>query len=43
MGLLAGAMHLMLVMNTAPWHAGLNLYNNGFAGGLTAILQERKG
>ncbi len=38
MGLLAGAMHLMLVMRTAPWHAGLNLYNNGFAGGLTATL-----
>ena len=38
MGMLAGAMHLTLVMRTAPWHAGLNLYNNGFAGGLTATL-----
>jgi hypothetical protein len=38
MGLLAGAIHLTLVMRTAPWHAGLNLYNNGFAGGLTATL-----
>ena len=38
MGLLAGAVHLTLVMRTAPWHAGLNLYNNGFAGGLTATL-----
>jgi hypothetical protein len=38
MGLLAGALHLTLVMRTAPWHAGLNLYNNGFAGGLTATL-----
>jgi hypothetical protein len=35
-GVLAGAIHLTLVMRTAPWHAGLNLYNNGFAGGLTA-------
>jgi hypothetical protein len=25
-------------MRTAPWHGGLNLYNNGFAGGLTATL-----
>ena len=38
LGLLAGAVHLMLVMRTASWHAGLNLYNNGFAGGLTATL-----
>jgi hypothetical protein len=37
-GLLAGAVHLTLVMRTASWHAGLNLYNNGFAGGLTATL-----
>jgi Protein of unknown function (DUF1576) len=37
-GMLAGAVHLMLVMRTASWHAGLNLYNNGFAGGLTATL-----
>jgi len=35
-GILAGVIHLTLVMRTAPWHAGLNLYNNGFAGGLTA-------
>ena len=38
MGILAGAIHLLLVMRTASWHAGLNLYNNGFAGGLTATL-----
>ena len=38
MGILAGGIHLMVVMRTAPWHAGLNLYNNGFAGGLTATL-----
>jgi len=37
-GLLAGAIHLALVMRTAAWFAGLNLYNNGFAGGLTATL-----
>lgn len=38
LGILAGAMHLMLVMRTAAWHGGLNLYNNGFAGGLTATF-----
>ena len=37
-GLLAGMVHLTLVMRTAPWFGGLNLYNNGFAGGLTATL-----
>jgi hypothetical protein len=37
-GLLAGAVHLTLVMRTAAWFGGLNLYNNGFAGGLTATL-----
>ena len=37
-GALAGMVHLTLVMRTAPWFAGLNLYNNGFAGGLTATL-----
>ncbi len=37
-GVLAGMVHLLLVMRTGPWHAGLNLYNNGFAGGLTATL-----
>jgi hypothetical protein len=36
--MLAGIVHLTLVMRTAPWFAGLNLYNNGFAGGLTATL-----
>jgi hypothetical protein len=38
LGIIAGMVHLILVMRTAPWHAGLNLYNNGFAGGLTATL-----
>ena len=37
-GVLAGMVHLTLVMRTAPWFAGFNLYNNGFAGGLTATL-----
>jgi hypothetical protein len=38
LGVVAGGVHLMLVMRTGAWHAGLNLYNNGFAGGLTATL-----
>jgi hypothetical protein len=38
LGVGAGIVHLMLVMRTGAWHAGLNLYNNGFAGGLTATL-----
>jgi hypothetical protein len=37
-GIIAGLVHLMLVMRTGAWHAGMNLYNNGFAGGLTATL-----
>jgi hypothetical protein len=37
-GLLAGMVHLALVMRTGAWFVGLNLYNNGFAGGLTATL-----
>jgi hypothetical protein len=37
-GLAAGVVHLSLVMRTASWFGGLNLYNNGFAGGLTATL-----
>jgi hypothetical protein len=38
LGILAGVLHLTMVMRTAPWHAGLNLYNNGLAGGLAATL-----
>lgn len=38
LGILAGVVHALLVMRTASWHGGLNLYNNGFAGGLTATL-----
>ena len=37
-GIIAGALHLTLVEQTGAWHLGLNLYNNGFAGGLTATL-----
>lgn len=37
-GVLAGFTHLVMVEVTAGWHAGLDLYNNGFAGGLTASL-----
>lgn len=38
MGILAGFLHLTLVLRTGSWHLGINLYNNGFAGGLTATL-----
>ncbi|MFA5448287.1 MAG: DUF1576 domain-containing protein [Sphaerochaeta sp.] len=34
----AGAVHLVMVEATGAWHGGLDLYNNGFAGGLTAAL-----
>ncbi len=37
-GFIAGFIHLTLVSFTGPWHGGMNLYNNGFAGGLTAAL-----
>lgn len=37
-GLIAGFVHLFMVETTAVWHGGLDLYNNGFAGGLTASL-----
>lgn len=37
-GFIAGFLHLVLVERTAPWHGGMDLYNNGFAGGLTATL-----
>lgn len=35
-GLLAGALHLSLVVNVGFLHGGVNLYNNGFGGGLLA-------
>lgn len=35
-GALAGALHLIVVVNVGYLHGGLNLYNNGFSGGLVA-------
>jgi uncharacterized membrane protein len=37
-GVVSGAIHLTMVEVTSHWHGGFDLYNNGFAGGLTAIL-----
>ncbi len=37
-GLIAGFLHLTVVMRSGGWHAGIGLYNNGFAGGLTATV-----
>jgi hypothetical protein len=37
-GILAGFLHVCMVMNTGYLHGGLNLYNNGLAGGLVAIV-----
>ena len=37
-GILAGALHLSVVSNTGYLHGGINLYNNGFAGGFVAAI-----
>lgn len=37
-GFVAGFLHLVMVERTGAWHLGINLYNNGFAGGLTATF-----
>ncbi|MCL2357655.1 MAG: DUF1576 domain-containing protein [Defluviitaleaceae bacterium] len=37
-GLIAGFLHLALAVNIGGFHGGLNLYNNGFAGGLAAMI-----
>jgi hypothetical protein len=37
-GVAAGFIHLVMVERSAAWHGGMDLYNNGFAGGLTATL-----
>jgi hypothetical protein len=37
-GIVVGLFHLLIVMQTTAWHSGINLYNNGFAGGLTATM-----
>ena len=37
-GIVAGFLHSSVVMNVGSVYAGMNLYNNGFAGGLVAIF-----
>lgn len=37
-GIVAGFLHICIVANVGGLHGGLNLYNNGFAGGLVAII-----
>lgn len=37
-GILAGMLHLAIVMCTAQMYGGLNLYNNGFSAGWVAII-----
>lgn len=37
-GLIAGILHFAVVINVGSVYAGMNLYNNGFAGGIVAIL-----
>ncbi len=37
-GIVAGAMHIIVVANLAPIHGGLSLYNNGLAGGIVAMI-----
>ena len=37
-GMIAGALHLAMVTNVGFLYGGVNLYNNGFAGGLIAAM-----
>ncbi|KAF5044285.1 hypothetical protein DSECCO2_493370 [anaerobic digester metagenome] len=37
-GVVAGFLHLSVVMNVGIIHGGINLYNNGFSGGIVASL-----
>ncbi len=37
-GLVAGFLHASAAMSVGPLHAGLNLYNNGFAAGIVASV-----
>lgn len=37
-GLIAGALHLTLVVNVGAFHGGISLYNNGLAAGFVAAL-----
>lgn len=37
-GIIAGFLHSSIVMNVGYLHGGMNLYNNGFAGGIVAAV-----
>lgn len=37
-GVVTGFVHLLVVMNVGALHGGINLYNNGFSGGLVAAV-----
>ena len=37
-GMAAGFLHMAIVQHTSFLHGGMNLYNNGFAAGLTCVL-----
>lgn len=37
-GVIAGFLHLSVVMNVGFLHGGINLYNNGFSGGIVASV-----
>jgi len=37
-GMIAGFLHLALATHVGFFHGGMNLYNNGFAGGFAAIM-----
>lgn len=37
-GIIAGFVHMAVVMNVGILHGGINLYNNGFAGGFVAAV-----
>ena len=37
-GVLAGFLHMAMVMNVGGLHGGMNLYNNGFSGGFVAAF-----
>lgn len=37
-GILAGIVHMSMVMNVGFLHGGMNLYNNGFSGGFVAAV-----
>lgn len=37
-GILAGFIHMTMVLNVGALHSGVNLYNNGFSGGFVAAI-----